>query len=77
MTVDVGPIIAAIVPTVVIAVVGWLLSKRWDAVDKSIEEVKSEQHEHNRVSVAVHENQWKAITATAAKVARIEGKMEG
>ncbi len=77
--------VAAIIPSIVISVIGYMLKQRWESVDTGIKDVKTEikaditevrqdLKEHHAQSVSVHETQWKAINQTAVKVARLEGK---
>lgn len=76
MTIDLGVILAAVIPTVAFGLIAFFLKRLLDQIDATLKEIRAEQMAHNQKSDAVHENQWRAISATAAKVARIEGKME-
>ena len=76
MTIDLGVVLAAVIPTAAFGLIAFFLKRLLDQIDATLKEIRAEQAAHNQKSDAVHENQWRAISATSAKVAKIEGRME-
>lgn len=76
MTIDLGIVAAALIPTGVLSVIAFFVKRLLDQIDGTLKEMKTEQALHNTKSDMTHETQWKAINSTAAKVAKIEGRMD-